>query len=201
MKKLITIICIGVLSTTCFAGGIPKRTITTQGNVPLLINQDGVLTSDNVHHYKLEEGKSWHASIAFLDTTDGENHSLFIIPSTDTLHLNVSIASDAKGYYEIYKNPVVISSGTKTKVINRDISISTDTVNGKVYYDPSIKSSGTIVSEGVTVGGEKTKSVGGLTSLPTDWIVPKGESFIIFFKNTSGGIVDISMQINWWKEE
>jgi len=214
MKKLIyiTLLFLTTISYAEFGTKVSGKTQIKEGNntigsvilstaTAFKSTSFNSLVVDNLVDSYNQQGKYFEASHLFQDVPDnGYIHFYWVNSSTVVSHVKFNIDAEGKAYITGYKNPVVASSGTLYTTTTKNFGVN-NSPSDKVYYNPTVTSSGTALFYDVVWGGGGPKSVGEANEESTEWITPAGSYFMGVVQNKGGAAKDINIRIFWYEVE
>ena len=151
-------------------------------------------------HHQVHEGESHQYT--FPPASLAQNASiqhLFAVPglsaTTRTPHLTIEVGATAETWVYLYEGPVTAGSGTQQTAYNRNRNSGTSACS-TVWLNPSVSSSGSILSAWILSGGGRT---GGATRDSTEWDLKASTNYLITAISKATGN-DLVMRLQWYED-
>ena len=156
----------------------------------------------DVEHHEIHEGEAYHASHLFEDVADDGGVFFRLKPNTENCEYHLALATAVGGSSRayLYRNPTLTNSGTVVGPRNRNEWYDSDTGTLSVRHTPTITANGTRYKSTVIPGGSKNFASGGAAIGRLEWILRYPYDYLIRVVNVSGGVVDVSIELEWYEE-
>ena len=100
-------------------------------------------------------GQAFLCGSSFYDIPTLGSTGILVETGSCDLHVQTNISSDGDARLIFMENVQVTNSGTQNLVINRN-RCSTDTINTKIWTNPTVTTSGTVIHTAMLLGGSGT---------------------------------------------
>lgn len=153
-----------------------------------------LVVQDEVHH-NIHRGIFFSASDLVLSLANNDSEEL-ILSTSGVVHMRATISASAQSLIRFFEGTTVSASGAQVPLYNRNrlSSIASGTMG--VFRAPTVSDDGTLLLETFGPGGTKKNAVGSESSAFHEWILRPDTIYLFRITNTSGGVEDISIEID-----
>lgn len=165
----------------------------------------GALRTTSPSESRLYSGESWIASYRFDAAV--KDVPVFLLPDTSGLPAgkmvtaSITVRSGGDCDVDIYKNPVITSTGVDTALEGNGKVSQTNPSGIVIYTNPTVSSNGTKTYEDFIPGGSSAFSLGGSVSILNLVIDGASEPRLISITNRSGVSNSIAVVVNYFIDD
>lgn len=152
-----------------------------------------------IEHHEAHEGEKWFMSDYDSDTDTAlpKNYTL-VSPDDGDIHLIYGIATSDTGVLYVYENATTTANGTALTQFNNYRGKGKSPL--KVFGDPKVNVTGTLLSAGLIGSGSGPRSTGGGTTRANEIILYRGTTYYITFVPTNDN-TKLSLELDYYEVE
>lgn len=175
--------------------------IKNNGVVARVDRTNECLVTQDALHSNIHRGEVFEVSYIWLAVPDAASRYLLIETPADRLvHGSFKVTCTGTSVFEIWENPAVSANGSAIAAINRNRIVS-DPAATSFWFDPTVTSPGSNLSEELVPGGSGPHSGGGGASSFHEWVLAPGTLYLLEITNISGNAQEIGLMLEGYSKE